>query len=120
MTRSASAFRRLRHRRGLTAMMAMIFLAMASTLALGMYAASTTTTASARNMIEGDRARGAAESGLRWTSWRFTKINRPRTSAGNITPGVAAALWPQIRTAVTADLNTMLQPSERGVVPDPN
>ena len=99
-------------------MMAMLFLSMASILALGMYAASTTTTASARNMMEGERARGAAESGLRWVSWRFTKINRPRTTAGNITPGVAAALWPQIKSAVTADLNTMLQPHERGVVPD--
>ena len=99
-------------------MMAMLFLSMASILALGMYAASTTATASARNMMEGERARGAAESGLRWISWRFTKINRPRTTAGNITPGVAAALWPQIKIAVTADLNTMLQPHERGVVAD--
>ena len=80
----------LRRRRGLTAMMAMLFLAMASTLALGMYAASTTATASARNMIEGERARGAAESGLRWVSWRFTKMNRPQTTVGNITPAVAA------------------------------
>ncbi|MEA2709680.1 MAG: hypothetical protein QOF78_2281 [Phycisphaerales bacterium] len=118
MTRSTSNFVISRRRRGLTAMMAMIFLAMASTLALGMYAASTTTTASARNMIEGDRARGAAESGLRWISWRFTKMTRPRTTAGNITPAVATTLWPQIRTSVTTDLTTMLQPAERGIIWD--
>jgi hypothetical protein len=69
-------------------------------------------------MVEGERARGAAESGLRWVSWRFTKMTRPRTTSGAITPAVAQALWPQIKTSVTTDLNTMLQPAERGVVPD--
>ena len=118
-TTAANRFLRIRRRRGLTAMMAMIFLSMASILALGMYAASTSATASARNMVEGERARGAAESGLRWVSWRFTKMNRPRTTAGAITPAVAAGLWPQIKTSITTDLNTMLQPAERGIVPDP-
>lgn len=107
-----------RKRRGLTAMMAMIFLAMASTLALGMYAASTTTTASARNIIEGERARGAAESGLRWITWRFQRMPRPKTTAGNITVSVATTLWPQIRASVTNDLNTLLTPGERGATWD--
>ena len=46
------------------------------------------------------RARDAAESGLRWISWRFVKMNRPKTATGNITSAVADTLWPTICNSV--------------------
>src|SRR5688572_14427611 len=107
-----------RVRKGLTSAMAMMFLAMAGTLALGMYAASTTSVATANNMIEGERARLAAESGMRWVSWRFQRMTRPKTAIGNITPTVAQTLWPQIRTSIQNDLAAMLTPAERTVTFD--
>src|SRR6478672_5380382 len=93
--------------------MAMMFLAIASALALGMYAASTTATATANNLVEGERARAAAESGLRWITWRFERMSRPKTPVGNITPAVATTLWPAIRTAVASDVTAMLIAAER-------
>src|SRR4051812_39218286 len=95
---------RLERRRGMTAVIALMFLSLMTVLALAMYAASTTSTATASNAIHGDRARAAAESGLRWVSWRFLKMNRPRTTIGNITPTVATNMWPSIRTALDSDL----------------
>src|SRR4051812_8743166 len=100
-------------RRGMTAVLAMFFLALAATLAVAMYIAATTTTASASNMIESERARSAAESGLRWMGWRFLKMTRPKTTIGTITGSVASTLWPSIRTAISNDLATMLTASER-------
>src|SRR5262245_55256387 len=105
--------RQQRKRLGMTAVMAMMFLTMATTLGLAMYAASTTSTASAANLLEADRARGAAESGLRWAAWRFVKMTRPHTSTGNITAAVAQTLWPSIRTSVTNDYAAMLSSAER-------
>ena len=79
-------------RSGMTAVLAMMFLTMATTLGLAMYAASTTTTASAANLLEADRARGAAESGLRWAAWRFVKMTRPHTTTGSHNPDEAMSL----------------------------
>jgi len=108
----------LRRRRGLTSTLAMLFLAIAGTLALGMYSASTSATAAAGNLVQGERARNAAETGLRWMSWRFVKMARPKTSIGNITPTVAASLWPNIRSSITTDLSSMLTPAERSYTYD--
>ncbi len=91
----------------------MMFLSIAGTLALGMYAASTTATSAANNMVQGERARNAAESGLRWMCWRFVKMARPKTAIGDITASVAASLWPNIRSSITTDLSSMLTTSER-------
>jgi hypothetical protein len=46
-------------------------------------------------------------------SWRFTRMARPKTSIGNITPSVATTLWPSIRSAITSDIGLMLTTSER-------
>lgn len=91
----------------------MFFLTLATTLGLAMYAASTTTTASATNLVEAERARTAAESGLRWAAWRFTRMTRPKTTVGNITASVATTLWPTIRTSISNDYAAMLTPAER-------
>src|SRR5918993_371998 len=100
-------------RRGATAVLAMLFLVILSSLALAMYAMATTNVQAARNFSDGDRARATAESGLRWASWRFTRMARPRTTIGNITPAVADSLWPSIRTSITNDYATLTNAAER-------
>ena len=54
-------------------------------------------------MSEVARLHDAAESGLRWMQYRFLKMQRPKTTAGNITPTVAATLWPTLQTAIAND-----------------
>src|SRR5688500_10055322 len=114
-TRIARATWRRRRgaRRGATAVLAMLFLVILSSLAIAMYAMATTNVQAARNFSDGDRARATAESGLRWASWRFNRMARPRTAIGNITPQVADSLWPVIRTAVTNDYATLSNTAER-------
>src|SRR5262249_29881961 len=109
---------RRQNRGGMTAVIAMMFLTIATTLGLAMYAASTTTTASASNLVEAERARSASESGLRWAAWRFVKMSRPKTTTGNITAAVAQTLWPSIRTSIATDFAGMLTSSERTVTWD--
>src|SRR3954451_11229371 len=108
-----SRIRRRRRRRGMTAVLAMMFMMLAATLAVGMYALATMNTQSGRSFADADRARMLAESGLRWMSWRFMMMNRPKTTIGAITPTVADSLWPSIRTSITNDLANMVTLSER-------
>ena len=95
-------------RRGMTAVLAMLFMVLAATLAVGMFAMATMNTQSGRSLSDADRARGLAESGLRWISWRFIMMNRPKTTIGAITPAVADSLWPAIRTSINNDLANMV------------
>src|SRR6478609_9413581 len=107
-----------RRRRGMAAVLAMLFLALLSTLAVAMYSTATTNVQIARNYTDQQKARSAAESGLRWTAWRFVKMARPKTTVGNITPAVATTLWPSIRTALINDMATMTTASERALTFD--
>lgn len=104
-----------RRRTGVAAVTAMVFLTLLATLAVAMYATATTSVQIARNYNDQARARSAAESGLRWMTWRFTRMTRPRTTVGNITPAVASTLWPSIRTAVINDMANMTTAAERPV-----
>ncbi|HEV8605962.1 MAG TPA: pilus assembly PilX N-terminal domain-containing protein [Tepidisphaeraceae bacterium] len=100
-------------RRGAVAALAMIYLMLFGTLAVAMYSMSTLNSQTAANYSDFDKARGAAESGLHWIEYRFTRMARPKTLIGNITPTVANNLWPSIRTSITTDLNTLFVASER-------
>ncbi len=100
-------------RRGMAAVIAMLFLVLMTTLALAMYCMATMNVRTAANYSDAERARSIAESGLRWMSWRFTKMNRPKTTIGSITAPVAASLWSSIQTSVSNDLATMLNAAER-------
>ena len=73
----------------------MLFLVLFSTLAFAMFSMSTLNSESASNLSEVTRARGASESGLRWISYRFFKMARPKTTIGTITATVANSLWPK-------------------------
>src|SRR3954453_11348892 len=100
-------------RRGATALLAMLFLMLFATLSTAMYSMSSLNVQGADNLADNDRARASAESGLRWTAWRFIKMSRPKTTTGNITAGVATTLWPSLRASIIADYATNLTTSER-------
>ncbi len=100
-------------RRGATAVLAMLFLMVATTLTVGMFAMTQTNVQSAKNLSDVTRARAAAESGMQWLQWRFNRMARPKTTAGVITDSVAQSLWPSIRSAIVADFNTLVLPAER-------
>ena len=50
-----------------------------------------------------ERARATAESGLRWISYRFRVMARPKTTVGNIDATTADTLWTPLATAAGAN-----------------
>ncbi|MBC8108318.1 MAG: hypothetical protein H7Z14_17160 [Anaerolineae bacterium] len=100
-TRHTPRVRRIR--RGAAAMLAMLFLVLFTTLSVAMLGLSTSNTQSASNLAEVARAQDSAESGLRWMQYRFLKMQRPKTTVGNITASVASTLWPTLQTAIVND-----------------
>jgi hypothetical protein len=100
-------------RRGAAAVLAMLFLTMFVTLSLAMYTTATLNVQSAQNLSDVDRARASAESGLRWMQYRFVRMNRPKTTVGNIDAATAASLWSPLVSSIQADFNSLLTPSER-------
>ncbi|MCS7033161.1 MAG: hypothetical protein NZ561_04095, partial [Phycisphaerae bacterium] len=100
-------------RRGAAAVLAMMFLTIFVTLALAMYTQATLNVQSAHNLSDLDRARAAAESGLRWMQYRFVKMDRPKTTVGNITASHAAALWPTLVSRIQSDFQNLNTPAER-------
>jgi hypothetical protein len=85
----------------------MLFLILVTTLSLAMYTMATLNVQGAANLSDSDRARAAAESGLRWISWRFAHLKNPTTAKGNIDAPTALALWPAIRTAIAAEIDLL-------------
>src|SRR5918993_1361744 len=82
-----------RARRGVTALIAMLFLLLITTLTLAMCHVAGSNVQTSANFSDLSRAQAAAESGLRWTSYRFATMPRPRELAGTITPAIAANIW---------------------------
>ena len=107
------ATRRAHARRGVTSMIAMLFLVLFSTLAVGMYELATLNTQTSSNLADLQRARAVAESGMRWMAYRLAHMQRPKTAIGNITPAVAANLWGPLTTAVANDFAQELTAAER-------
>src|SRR4051812_26216347 len=106
-----------RNRRGAAAVLAMLFLVIFSTLTVAMLSLSTSNTESASNLSDVARAQDAAESGLRFMQYRIMKMQRPKTTAGNITSTVAASLWPSLQTAISDDfskatINSVANPNQ--------
>jgi hypothetical protein len=98
--------RRVRH--GATALIAMIFLVLLTTLTLGLYATSTRNVQTAANFSHVASAQSAAESGLRWMDYRFQKMARPKTTAGKVSTTVANNLWPALRDSIVLDLESVI------------
>lgn len=99
--------------RGATAVLAMLFLMLITALTVGMFSMAQTNVQSSANLSDVTRARSAAESGMNWIQWRFAAMNRPKTTAGVISPEVALSIWPALRSAIVSDLNTLSDPAER-------
>ncbi|MDP9175400.1 MAG: hypothetical protein M3O30_16280 [Planctomycetota bacterium] len=104
-----------KRRHGLASVMAMLFLVLFTILSLAMFRLSTLNTASAENLGDAERARAAAESGVRWMSYRLEHMNRPKTTLGNITAATANALWPAITSAIQTDFANNLNAPEKTV-----
>jgi Tfp pilus assembly protein PilX len=85
--------RTARGRRGVTALLAMLFLILITTLTLAMFHVAAGNVQTSANFSDLTRAQQAAESGLRWTAYRFATMPRPRELAGTITPAIAANIW---------------------------
>ena len=100
--------------RGAAAVLAMLFLVILSTLTLAMFSMATSNVQSAANLGDVERARAAAESGLRFTMSRFNTMARPKTLEGTIDSAAAVSLWTPIVNSVTASMNLMLATAERG------
>ncbi|MGH7180056.1 MAG: hypothetical protein ACREJC_21945 [Tepidisphaeraceae bacterium] len=96
---------RILSRRGAAALLAMLFLILFTTLSLAMLNLAATNAQSASNLSDVARAQDAAESGLRWMQYRFAKMQRPKTTVGNISAAVAQTLWPALQTAIQADFS---------------
>jgi hypothetical protein len=108
----------IRPRRGAAAVLAMLFLVLFTTLATAMYTMSSLNVQGVDALSDGDKARAASESGLRWAASRFVKMARPKTTVGSITASVSDTLWPAIRTSIQNDVNTMLTSGERAMTWD--
>ena len=80
-------------RRGVTALMAMLFLMLITTLSLAMFHIAANNVQTSANYADLARAQAAAESGMRWTAHRFATMARPSDMAGTITPQIAYDLW---------------------------
>ena len=84
---------RVARRRGVTALLAMLFLMLITVLSLAMFHVAGNNVQTSANYSDLSRAQAAAESGLRWTTYRFATMGRPRDLAGTITPAIAASIW---------------------------
>src|SRR5262245_3767571 len=69
--------RRFLHRRGVTAVLAMLYLTLMASLALGFYTASNTAVLVSTNEQRVERARLAAESGLDFARFHLTRVSLP-------------------------------------------
>ncbi|MGD1278398.1 MAG: hypothetical protein ABR964_14390 [Tepidisphaeraceae bacterium] len=111
--------RKTNRHRGVAAVLAMMFLLLFTVLALGMFRVSTLNGAAAENLGDSERARAAAESGLRWIAYRFVHMSRPKTTVGDLSKNsysyVDTTLWPAITTAIQNDMATNLNTAERPV-----
>jgi len=85
-----------RGRRGVTALIAMLFLMLITTLTLAMFHVAAGNVQTSANFSDLTKAQAAAESGLRWTAFRFATMPRPREMSGTITPALAADIWSRV------------------------
>ena len=93
-------------RRGMAAVLAMLFLMLATTLAVGMYAMATMNTQSGRNLSDADHARATRRVGPAVDELAVPDDEPPEDDDRRDLPTVADSLWPSIRTSITTTLRT--------------
>ena len=95
-------------RRGMVAVIAMLYMLLLVTLALAVYTVANINVQTSENFADVSRAHAAAESTLRWMGYRFKVMNRPTTDQGIVTVTLAKnTLWPALNTAIRNDLATV-------------
>ncbi|HEX8521867.1 MAG TPA: pilus assembly PilX N-terminal domain-containing protein [Tepidisphaeraceae bacterium] len=72
--------RRSRNRKGITSVLAMLFLIVFSILAIGFYASTTTSVQITANQQRSNRARLAAESGVQFMRYHLARVSIPSSS----------------------------------------
>src|SRR5215207_6899532 len=90
--------RSFRNRRGVTSVIAMLFLVLIGTLALGFYTSTTTATALARNDRRTAKALMAAESGIQFMRHALANVSIPPTTT-------SATLLTELGNDLVADAN---------------
>lgn len=108
-----------RFRRGGAAVLAMLFLVLMTTLSVAMFSTTTLNVQTSANLSDLDRARAAAESGLRWQEYRLHQL-RPRSSVGSLTAADAEALWSELRASLVNDFNSLPWPGAGTVTTGPD
>src|SRR5262245_25150566 len=93
--------------RGMTAVLAMLFLVLFSAMALGFYAATTTAMQVSANDEKAARARAATESGMEFMKYQLAHVNIPATITD--VDAVANDLYVDLQTQLegTGNLGTM-------------
>ena len=105
-------------RRGVTALIAMLFLILITTLTLAMFHVAAGNVQTSANYSDLTRAQQAAESGLRWTAYRFASMSRPRDLAGTITPAIAANIWTRpdgLRDRLSASMKLVMDQNNKPI-----
>src|SRR5688500_8545106 len=97
-TRRCTMRTHCRNRRGITAVLAMLYMTLFSTLALGFYASVTTAVAVARNEQQTSRALLAAESGMAFIKYHLGTLDIPANTPQD-----------QLFTTVHSQLKTKLE-----------
>jgi Tfp pilus assembly protein PilX len=105
--------RSFRNRRGITSVIAMLFLVLIGTLALGFYTSVTTATALAKNDRRTAKALMAAESGIQFMRNRLANVNIPPTTT-------AANLLTELETDLKNDENIAGNLNGAAIVRDGN
>src|SRR5260370_11732092 len=100
--------------------MAMVFLTLFATLTIAMFELSSVNVQSAHSQSDAAHAGAVAETGVRWITYRFNHMNRPKTKIGLIDAATANSLWPAIASAITTDFSTLVNPSERTITSSGN
>jgi len=94
--------RRTRQHRGMTAMLAMLFLVLFSTLAIGFYASTTTSSQMSTNDQQIGKAYMAAESGMDFMRYQLSKVSIPPNTPSN---QVISSLYTNLCTQMNGSPN---------------
>jgi len=91
----------------MTSVLAMLFLVIVATLAVGMFSMTTMGTESSDNLRHVDRSQASAETGMRWIIHRFKSMNRPFSDKGQIHPPEADRLFDLIAAELQLQYNAL-------------
>src|ERR1051326_2464476 len=84
-------------RHGLTAVLAMMYMVLFSTLALGFYSTTNSASVISDNEVKGARSLAAAESGMDFTRYQLSRLKLPpNTSDTDLLPAIVTQLGTQL------------------------